>query len=279
MKLSIITVNYNDKCGLDKTIRSVICQTFQDYEYIIVDGGSLDGSQEVIKQNEHRIDYWVSERDKGIYNAMNKAVDVASGEYCIFMNSGDTFHNPDTLSDVFSLNLTEDIICGNTCTTVSKRLPPPEITFNYLFSNSICHQCAFIKTSLMKKYKYDEKYKIVADRKFFLQALIIDNCTYKSVDVDIVNYDINGFSSQNPHTSRMEYDAVLEELFPARIRTDYGRALKGALYGDSFYEKLFLEINLRNYRNVIYLCAVVLLRCLAVFKASARFIYKYPWYL
>ena len=276
MKLSIITVNYNDREGLKKTIQSVICQTFTDFEYIIIDGGSTDGSFDVMKQYEEQISYWVSERDKGIYNAMNKAIDVAKGEYCIFMNAGDTFCASTTLAEVFVLDYNEDIICGNTVTVEQRKLAPIEITFRYLFSNALCHQSAFIKTSLMAKYKYDEKYRIVSDRKFFLQALILDNCSYKNVPVDIVNYDITGFSAENPVQSRLEYDSVLEELFPSRILYDYGRETKGSLYGETTYDKLFIEIRTRNYKGVIYFVTVIFLRIVSLFKKSALFIKQFP---
>lgn len=276
MKLSIITVNYNDRTGLLNTINSVAVQDFIDYEYIIIDGGSNDGSVDIIKENEPYITYWVSEPDKGIYNAMNKAIDVARGEYCIFMNAGDIFCSSQTLSNLFSCNFTEDIICGNTITVTKIRKAPTEITFNYLFNHAICHQSAIIKTSLMTKYKYDEKYKIVADRKFFLQSLIYDNCSYRSVDVDVVKYDINGFSSQNPVLSRLEYDNVLEELFPRRILLDYGRIIKGNLYGESMYDKLYVELRSRKYSKVIYILTVLVMNVFSIFNKSAKFIKHYP---
>ena len=276
MKLSVITVNYNDREGLLKTVKSVVGQSFKDYEYIIIDGGSTDGSVEVLEKYADKITYWVSEPDKGIYNAMNKAIDVAKGEYCIFMNSGDSFCSSETLSNVFVLEPSEDIVCGNTCTIERIKEAPEEITFEYLFSNSICHQCAFIKTNLMSKYKYDEKYKIVSDRKFFLQALVINNCSYRKISINIVNYDINGYSAANPHVSRMEYDNVLEELIPLRIRVDYGKRLKGSLYGDTKYDKLFFEIGLRNYKKLVYSTTVLLLRIISIFRRSAKFVRKYP---
>lgn len=276
MKLSVITVNYNDREGLLKTVQSVVGQSFEDYEYIIIDGGSTDGSIEVLKKYADKIAYWVSEPDKGIYIAMNKAIDVAKGEYCIFMNSGDTFCSFETLSNVFAQAPSEDIVCGNTCTVEKVKEAPEEITFEYMFSNSICHQCAFIKTDLMSKYKYDEKYRIVADRKFFLQALIIDDCSYKKVNTDIVNYDINGFSADNPVLSRLEYDKVLAELFPRRIICDYGRADKGQLYGDTMYDKLFVEIRSRKYKDVIYFIVVLIMSFFALFKKSASFIHNFP---
>lgn len=277
MKISIITVNYNDRSGLEQTIKSVIGQTFRDYEYIIIDGCSSDGSVELIKQYEKDISYWVSEPDNGIYNAMNKAIDVVNGEYCIFMNSGDSFSDENTLYDVFSTKPMEDIICGNTVTVNKIRYAPEEITLNYMFCNTLCHQSVIIKSHLMKKYKYDENLKIVADRKFLLQALIIDNCSYKKVDVNIADYDINGFSSNNPVLSRIEYDAVLEELIPQRIRIDYGRVNKGSLYGDTWYDKLFVELRNRQYRKLVYSIVVVIMRICSLFQKSARFITIFPF--
>lgn len=274
-KLSIITINYNNRDGLRKTIESVVNQTWQDFEYIVIDGGSKDGSVEVIKEFADHIDYWISEPDKGIYNALNKGVVVAQGEYCNFMNSGDCFYASDTLERVFGTNPTADIVCGNTYSDHLKT-PPQEITFDFLFNESICHQCAFIRTTLMKKHGYDEKYKIVADRKFFVQALLLDNCSYQAVDVNVVKYDITGFSSANPVQSRLEYAQVLEELVPERIRIDYGRKSQGELYGDTDYDKLFVEIRKRNYRKPIYTFVVGLLRIMAVFVGSASFIKKYP---
>ena len=101
MKLSVITINFNNRDGLRKTIESVVKQTYKDFEYIIIDGGSTDGSVDVIKEYADKIDYWVSEPDKGIYNAMNKGIDVAKGEYCIFMNSGDVFFSNDVYNEVY----------------------------------------------------------------------------------------------------------------------------------------------------------------------------------
>lgn len=94
-KVSVITVNYNNLKGLERTISSVLLQSFSDFEYIIVDGGSSDGSKEYIESKQEYINQWVSEKDHGVYNAMNKAIRMAQGEYCIFMNSGDHFflHN------------------------------------------------------------------------------------------------------------------------------------------------------------------------------------------
>jgi len=109
-KLSIITVNLNNAEGLRKTIESVVTQTFTDFEYIIIDGGSTDGSVEIIKLYADKITYWVSEPDKGIYNGMNKGIMVAKGEYCQFLNSGDWLVNENVLKEVFA---DVDIVYGD----------------------------------------------------------------------------------------------------------------------------------------------------------------------
>ena len=105
-KYSIITINYNNADGLRRTIESVVSQTFDDYEYVIIDGGSTDGSVDVIKEYENKISYWVSEKDGGIYNAMNKGVKASNGEYLIFMNSGDVFYRDKVLEDIMPYLLT-----------------------------------------------------------------------------------------------------------------------------------------------------------------------------
>lgn len=275
MKVSIITINYNNRDGLKKTIESVVNQTYTDLEYIIIDGGSTDGSVDVIKEYADKIDYWVSEPDRGIYHAMNKGIAFAQGEYCIFMNSGDTFCAMDTIKRVDDSGLNADIVCGNTI-MLDRYEPPKEITFKRLYSGSICHQCAFIKSELMKKYQYDEKYRIVADRKFFMQALILDNCSYSAIDVDVVNYDINGLSSSNRSLSDYEHSCMLEELIPERIRSDYGRQTFGVLYGDTDYEKFFFEVGKHNYRGLVYSVSNVMLRFISLFKKSAAFSKIFP---
>lgn len=275
MKISVITINYNNKKGLAKTITSTINQTSKDLEFIVIDGASTDGSVEIIREYADKIDYWVSESDKGIYNAMNKGIDRAQGEYCIFMNSGDVFYSEHVIEDFTRLSKGSDIVCGDTWIGRIKEAPS-EITFDTLYNSSICHQCAFIRTSLMKKYMYDESLKIVADRKFFLQAFIFGNCTYEHINSVIVDYDITGFSAQNRTLSELEYKLVLEQLIPQRIRVDYGKKIEGELYGDTFYDKFFVEIRKRNYKYIIYSICVICLRITALFKRSASFVKVFP---
>src|SRR5690348_17657794 len=107
-KLSIITINLNNVKGLQKTMESVFAQTFTDYEYIIIDGGSTDGSVSEIKKHQNKLVYWISENDKGIYNAMNKGIVKANGEYILFMNSGDYLYTDNTIKEVFQKSNNED---------------------------------------------------------------------------------------------------------------------------------------------------------------------------
>lgn len=277
MKLSVITINYNNCEGLRKTIESVVNQTWRDFEYVVIDGGSTDGSVEVIKEYADRIDYWVSEPDKGIYNALNKGVAVAKGEYCNFMNSGDCFYAPDTLQKLFAQQPTADIVCGNTFLTNGElKKAQTEISMTWLFANSICHQSAFIRTTLMQQYGYDERYRIVADRKFFVQALVQANCSYEAVDVAVVSYDVTGLSAQNPERSRLEYARMLEELIPERIRVDYAKQQRGALHQDTAYDRLFAELRNRRYARIVYRFTHLFLRMCSLFKPSARFVKSFP---
>ena len=225
MKYSIITINYNNKEGLCRTIESVIAQTSEEYEFIIIDGGSTDGSLDIIKEHIKQITYWISEPDEGIYNAMNKGLDVANGDYCLFLNSGDCLYDNNVLQRFNSYNSDKDIIIGKVFSLQnnSTLFPPPnrEISLYHLFSSTVPHQGAFIRTSLQKKYPYDESLKIVADWKFFVIAIIINNCSLEYTDIPISKYDTNGISSIYLTATQEEKNKVLEQLFPQRLLADY----------------------------------------------------------
>ena len=221
MKYSIITINYNNKDGLKKTIDSVVNQSYRDFEYIVIDGGSTDGSVEIIKEYADRIDYWVSEPDKGIYNAMNKGILQAHGEYLNFMNSGDCFYNNQTLKEVSQVS-SVDVIMGKALTSSNAILGP----YNPVTLYSLCmygfnHQATFYKKEFCKKYMYDESLKYISDLKFTIQCLILDNCSYKILDEFIAIYDLTGISSCNPRERNKEREIVLKQLFPQRLAEDF----------------------------------------------------------
>ncbi len=225
MRYSIITINYNNKDGLRQTINSIIGQTCDDFEYIIIDGGSTDGSVEVIKEYVASIDFWVSERDNGIYHAMNKGVVNAHGDYCIFINSGDYFYSSNVLENISKYDAGTDIIVGKVAIDKNDNIisPPPkgELSFYHLYSGSVPHQGAFIRTELLRKYPYDEGLRISSDWKFFVQTMILDNCSVLFIDEYIAQYDVHGISSYNPLLMREEKEKVLKEFFPQRVLEDY----------------------------------------------------------
>jgi glycosyltransferase involved in cell wall biosynthesis len=224
MFFSIITINYNDKSGLRRTIESVASQTYVDYEYIIIDGGSTDGSVDVIKEFAPDIDCWVSEKDRGIYHAMNKGVLQAHGDYCLFLNSGDAFYDKSVLEHIAEKGLKEDIIVGKLVSFTNDYLfnPPSRlISLYYLYSGTVPHQSSFIKTDLLRQYPYDEQLKIVSDWKFFVQAIVLHNCSVRYIDEIVARFDTNGVSTTNPDKMWKEKEQVLAELFPPRVLADY----------------------------------------------------------
>lgn len=224
MRYSIITINYNNKDGLRRTIKSVVNQTCKDFDFIIIDGGSTDGSVDVIKEHVAVISYWVSEKDNGVYHAMNKGVAVAKGDYCIFMNSGDCFHFSEAL--ISTMEFQEDIICGkvlkgNSTTPSGHR--KPTISLVDLMRGSLPHQAMFIKRELLVKHPYDERYKILSDWKFCIETIVFGNCSFRNIDTIIANYDTTGISTNSNGLLPKERELVLNELFPPRILADYKR--------------------------------------------------------
>jgi glycosyltransferase involved in cell wall biosynthesis len=215
MKLSIITVNYNDAAGLEKTILSVIKQTFRDIEFIIIDGGSTDGSREIINNYNEKISYSVSEKDNGIYDAMNKGIHQAHGEYLLFLNSGDYLYKDDVLNELFLQNPTCDLIYGNQY-KIGKGIVryPPAISLNFFMEDTLPHQATFIRRELFNTVGlYDEKYEIANDYKFFVEALFSYQCSYKYYDITIAYFDQTGLSNQQSYKILNEFKAIRKELF------------------------------------------------------------------
>lgn len=219
LKLSIITVNYNNKEGLRRTLKSVKLQTCRDFEFIIIDGGSTDGSVELIKENEGYIDYWISEPDKGIYNAMNKGISIAQGEFCQFLNSGDWLSSNIVIESILPyLNNTTDILVGGIFVMRNKSwvnmMPPNSISLRRFLNNSLPHQASFIKTDKLKESLYNENLKVVSDWEYFTKAYI-NNQKIISIPFNIAFFDVPGASGDNP-THRLERDTISKELiYPA----------------------------------------------------------------
>jgi glycosyltransferase involved in cell wall biosynthesis len=257
LKLSIITVNKNNAVGLEKTIQSVITQTYSDFEYIVIDGNSTDESVGVIKKNNSKINYWVCEPDTGIYNAMNKGIRKAQGEYCLFLNSGDFLIDNTTLKKLFEeLTYTEDagIYYTNSIATNHPYFQPPKsIDINYLIIHNLNHQNSLIKRSLFLEHgMYNEKYKIAADYEFWLKEFWTYKTKFVYINTNIAVYDSFGISSFSNFDSELEgsirsvFGPLGESLVKLRrfSHSVYGTIL--GTYGDS----KFLDFLLKTYRYI-----------------------------
>lgn len=229
MKLSIITVNLNNAAGLKKTVESVMGQTFRDVEFIVIDGGSTDGSRAVIEANSDHISRWVSEPDGGIYEAMNKGLRIAQGEYVYFLNSGDELAAPDVLERIFIRNEPPaDVLYGDSLRPDGsggwKELPQPdEWTVARFFGMGICHQTLFYKKELFDTLGgYDERYRIIADWDFNLRVLLAGRLT-RHLPFPVVRYAGGGISAIRIAEMEAEKIAMRNRLLPEAVRRDYER--------------------------------------------------------
>ena len=221
-KLTVITINFNNKIGLEKTITSVVGQTFLELEYILIDGGSNDGSIDVIKQYENNITYWISEPDKGIYDAMNKGISASKGEYICFLNSG----------DIYSGNYALDVVMREIKNSKAK------LFFgNYIFVNSIDDSSILVKIPKVK-YKsdlliqcfghpatfYDRQLftevgffninnKIVSDVEWFLKAIIIKKISFFQIDFSPSVFFDDGISSNSLDLVSKEYKIMIKKYY------------------------------------------------------------------
>ncbi|GHV05516.1 glycosyl transferase [Spirochaetia bacterium] len=199
--ITVITVVYNGKDTLEDTILSVIHQTYENTEYIIVDGSSSDGTLDIIKKYEDKIDYWISEPDEGLYYAMNKGIDLARGKWLNFMNSGDLFYNNTVINEIFgSPRAYKNIIYGNTIYKIEKdaELVYPKIS-DIVKKMPFCHQSSFTEYELMKKYKYDTSYKLAADYNF-LYSLYVKGIVFEYVNITVSVFEAEGGVSARRRT-------------------------------------------------------------------------------
>lgn len=201
-KVAIITINYNDAIGLEKTILSVINQNSSDFEFIVIDGNSSDGSKAIIEKYQDKINYWVSEADKGIYQAMNKGIKAAKGDYVLFMNSGDVLIPDPNILNICQEKLVEDIVAfdcflekDNQITGRRTHIEKP--TLFYVYNKGLKHQSTFIKRSLFEKLGlYNEKYRIASDYEFWIRCFLEPSTTSKSYAIPIAIFQLNGISQE-----------------------------------------------------------------------------------
>lgn len=237
MKLTIITINYNNAAGLQRTMESVLKQTNTNFEYIVVDGGSLDGSKEIIKKFENRFENnlnrnhplrWISESDNGIYHAMNKGIRAATGEYVHFLNSGDYLTSNRVVDSMLNELNNCDILIG---TKISARIDgkirkeikfKEPLTMYTFYRGTIEHTSAYIRRSLFERYGlYDESLKIVSDWKWYMLSIIWGDAVVKFTDIPVSYFDTTGISSTNLGLDKKERRMVLEELLPTKLLQDY----------------------------------------------------------
>lgn len=234
MRVSIITINLNNRNGLQKTIDSVVSQSFKDFEWIVIDGGSSDGSRELIERYAEHFAYWISEPDRGVYNAMNKGIREAKGEYLLFLNSGDFLISKDGLNQVFSEEKTADVI--NARCAVSEKgkqvwVSPflLHITLKTLYTVGLPHQSTFIKRSLFDRFGYyREDFKYNSDIAFWYKSILFGGATTQGVDVVLTDYNAEGISSINATTEayKQEMQEILSEGILPRVLPDYDEWLE-----------------------------------------------------
>lgn len=253
MKLSIITINYNNAEGLRRTLDSVAAQTYRDIEHIVIDGGSTDNSVDVIKEYVDKVYgvrctvYWVSEKDNGVYHAMNKGIKRATGDYIQILNSGDILAAPDVtermISELDSLNakrssLNEDsvaILYGNMLKsydgktiinrdTCGNGQYTPE-SFLYFYNGTLNHDCAYIRRDLFDKYGlYNEEMKICSDWEWYVKAIVLGGEKPVYTNIDVTIFDMNGISEsggKNKELIKKERREYLEKILPPAVLHDY----------------------------------------------------------
>ncbi|MEL0455963.1 glycosyltransferase family 2 protein [Flavobacteriaceae bacterium SZ-1-7] len=240
-KISIITVNYNNLEGLKKTVDSIKNQTYNEFEYLVIDGASTDGSAEFIENNKNNFDYYISEPDNGVYQAMNKGIKAANGEYLLFLNSGDHFFDNDVLKENIQFLGDDNItffnlqVIENNKTFIKEY--PDTLSFSYFMEDTLPHPATFIKREVFQKIgMYKEDFKIVSDWKFFLDAICKFNVSYKYVSKPLSTFYIGGMSS-NPE------NRILKQSEKKEVLKDY------TVYAQDLEDVIAYRKTLNNLRS------------------------------
>ncbi len=247
--LSIITINYNNKDGLKRTLDSVFCQSSDDFEYIIVDGESTDGGAELIaeylavEENKCHVSFWCSEKDGGIWDAMNKGVSHANGKYVLMLNSGDVLRHKDIISDLVKLKFTEDIIYTDASFVTSKgsniiKYPDCITDVFFIEGSTLGHQNSLISTELSKRIPYHLDYKYAGDIVFFVESIICNKCSTRHLKYPVVDFDAETGISSIKSTEQERFDEwirIWQTYFPGELRkkwlllNEYRYGYKGIL--------------------------------------------------
>lgn len=220
-KISIVTINFNNLEGLKKTVESIINQKNIDFEYIIIDGGSTDGSYNYLESQSSKIDYWVSESDSGIYNAMNKGIKASNGEYLLFLNSGDILVDDENILNICEEKLEGDIVAFDCFLErnnkiVGKRTHIESPSLFYVYKRGLKHQSTFIKRTLFDNIGlYNENYKIASDYEFWIRCFLVPKITSKGFPVALSVYKLGGLSEVVGWSK--EFNQIDQELLPHLI--------------------------------------------------------------
>lgn len=216
-KITVVTVCYNAVDVIEKTILSVINQTYSNIEYIVIDGNSNDGTVDVIRKYADKISKWVSEPDKGIYDAMNKGTDLATGEWINFMNAGDLFVNNHVIADLLPVfSEKHDVIYGNTILTDGYREKIYKPSLCEDGRPRLCHQSSFISTQLMKHYHYDDSFVIAGDTDLFDKIYKCGGIFFY-VEMNISLNNLDGISSHRRTVSYKE-GCRIKNINPSKLK-------------------------------------------------------------
>ncbi|MEO6329139.1 MAG: glycosyltransferase family 2 protein [Ginsengibacter sp.] len=224
-KISIITVTYNAAATLEDTILSIIKQTYPNYEYIIVDGGSTDNTLEIIKKYQHKLAHWVSEKDSGIYEAMNKGIKASNGKWLIFLGADDVLYTNEVLNDIFLNNETDsiDFLYGDVIMKSKGTVFGGKWSYYKLVNRNINHQCIFYNRTIFEEQGfYNTKYKILADYEFNLRIFRKPYFKKKYIPQVVSVYNNRGISNQvldeDFYVDQLEYFINTEKLSPGDYR-------------------------------------------------------------
>ena len=252
--ISIITVNYNNLSGLRKTIESVNSQSFKDYEYLIIDGDSTDGSKEFLESNNSFIDFWISEKDNGVYDAMNKGILYSKGQYLLFLNSGDYLADSNVLEAISNEGMKAGIIYGNVIwDDLDKQFShqyPDVLSFEHFITKELPHQSTFIRKDLFADIGlYDTKYKIIADWKFFILAIFKHNSTYQHSQVYVSICDRQGMSCNPENSNQIATDRnkILQDNFSPFL-VDYNNLVQCRLECNNVKDEFSKAQNTLGYK-------------------------------
>ena len=212
---------------------------------------------------------------------MNKGVSKATGEYCLFLNSGDVLHRNNVLEQIAAGGLDTDLLIGKVRYLNTGQLSslPDVLTMKHFYSRSLPHPSTFMKRTIFESLHYDESFRIVSDWKLFIEAVIMRNASYAFSDVVVTDFDTTGISATNKRLVDAERRKVLETMFPQRVLEDYVSFIEGDGYKTGYYDAFFIKLRSYKYGKVLYTMCVIIMKIIAFFKRSASFVNDFPLFL